>query len=261
MISIKSAREIELMRKAGKIAAGALKTAGEMIVPGISTKKLDTHIRRYIESRGAVPSFFGYKGSSGMGEPFPANSCISINDEVIHGVPSESKILEDGDVVKIDVGARFNGYHGDCANTFYCGNRAGISAEIKKLIETAEGCFNAGIEYARAGCRIGDVSGEIQRYVESAGFSIVREYVGHCIGKNLHENPDIPNYLEEGKGKGQRLSAGMVIAVEPMVNAGGYEVKTGEDQKTILTADGSLSAHYEHTVLILKNGCELLTLA
>ena len=254
MISIKSAREIEIMRKAGKIAAGALKTAGEMIVPGISTKKIDTHIRRYIESRGAAPSFFGYRG-------FPANSCISINDEVIHGVPSEGKILKDGDIVKIDVGARFNGYHGDCANTFYCGNRAGISAEIKKLIATAEGCFHAGIEYARAGCRIGDIGGAVQRYVEAAGFSIVREYVGHCIGRELHESPDIPNYLEEGKGKGQRLSPGMIIAVEPMVNAGGHEVKTAEDEKTIKTVDGSLSAHYEHTVLILKNGCELLTLA
>ena len=254
MISIKSAREIEIMRKAGKIAAGALKTAGEMIVPGISTKKIDTNIRRYMESRGAVPSFFGYRG-------FPANSCISINDEVIHGVPSESKILKDGDIVKIDVGAKFNGYHGDCANTFYCGNRAGISPEIKKLMETAEGCFKAGMEYAMAGCRIGDISGAIQKCVEDAGFSIVREYVGHCIGKNLHENPDIPNYLEPGKGKGQRLSPGMVIAVEPMVNAGGHEVKAEGENGVVRTIDGSLSAHYEHTVLILKNGCELLTLA
>ena len=241
------------MRKAGKIAAGALKTAGEMIVPGISTKKLDTHIRRYIESRGAVPSFFGYRD-------FPANSCISINNEVIHGVPSESKILKDGDIVKIDVGARFSGYHGDCANTFYCGNRAGISPEIKKLLETAEGCFNAGMEYARAGCRIGDISGAVQEYVERAGFSIVREYVGHSIGKKLHEQPDVPNYLEPGKGKGQRLIAGMVMAIEPMVNAGGREVQVEGENGVVRTVDGSLSAHYEHTVLILKNGYELLTL-
>jgi methionyl aminopeptidase len=241
------------MRKAGKIAAGALKTAGEMIVPGISTKKIDTHIRRYMESRGAVPSFFGYRG-------FPANSCISVNNEVIHGIPSEAKILKDGDIVKIDVGAKFNGYHGDCANTFYCGNRAGISPEIKKLIEAAEGGFNAGMEFAKAGCRIGDISGAVQGYVEGAGFSVVREYIGHCIGKNLHENPDIPNYLEPGKGKGARLHEGMVICIEPMVNAGGYEVQAAKDEKTSITVDGSLSAHFEHTVLILKNGCELLTL-
>lgn len=253
-INIKSTREIEIMRKAGEIAAGALKAAGEMIVPGISTKKIDTHIRKYMESRGAIPSFFGYRG-------FPANSCISINDEVIHGVPREDRILKDGDIVKIDVGAKFNGYHGDCANTFYCGNRTGIPLEIKKLIETAEGCFRAGIEYAKAGCRIGDISGAVQNYAESAGFSIVREYIGHGIGKNLHENPDIPNYLEPGKGKGARLSEGMVIAIEPMVNVGSHEVELDKDEQTVKTVDGKLSAHYEHTVLILKNGCELLTLA
>ena len=253
MILIRSAREIDIMRKAGKIAAGALKTAGEMIVPGISTKKIDTHIRRYIESRGAVPSFYKYRG-------FPANSCISLNDEVIHGVPSEFKILKDGDIVKIDVGARFNGYHGDCANSFYCGNRSGIKPEIKKLIETAQGCFHEGIKFARAGFRVGDMGGAIQKYVEDAGFSIVREYVGHCIGKELHENPDIPNYIEPGKGKGQRLLPGMIMAIEPMVNAGSPDVETSGDEQTVKTSDGSLSAHYEHTILILKDGCELLTL-
>jgi len=254
MISIRSAREIDIMRKAGKIAAGALKSAGEMIVPGISTKKIDTHVRRYITSRGATPSFFGYRD-------FPANCCISVNNEVIHGVPSESKILKDGDLVKIDVGAKFNGYHGDCANSFYCGNRASMSPEIKKLIETAVGCFNAGMKYAKAGYRVGDMSGAIQDCIESAGFSVVRDYIGHCIGKNLHESPDIPNYLEPGKGKGPRLSAGMVIAVEPMINIGGAEVQAEGDNGVVRTADGSLSAHYEHTILILKDGCELLTLA
>jgi methionyl aminopeptidase len=253
MIKIKSAREIEIMRKAAKIAAGALKTAGEMIVPGVSTKKLDTHIRRYITSRGASPSFYGYRD-------FPANSCISINDEVIHGVPKEDKILKDGDIIKIDVGAKFNGYHGDCANTFYCGNRAGMTPEIKKLIETAEGCFKAGIEYARAGCRIGDISGAVESHVKRAGFSVVQEYIGHGIGKDLHEEPDIPHFREPGKGKGPRLSEGMIICVEPMINAGSHEVKVGSDEQTVHTADGSLSAHYEHTILILKNGCELLTL-
>jgi len=257
MINIKSAREIEIMRKAGQIAAGALKTAGEMVVPGISTKKLDSHIRKYIESRGAFPSFFQY--DRGDGRKFPANACISVNDEVIHGIPSEEIILKDGDIVKIDVGARFNGYHGDCANTFYCGNNANIDANKKKLIETVRQCFYEGIKFAAAGYRIGDIGAAIQKYVEGSGFSIVREYIGHGVGKNLHEKPDIPHYVEEGKGKGQRLSENMVIAVEPMVNAGGYEVKIQEDKWTVKTADGRLSAHYENTVLIKKNGCELLT--
>ena len=258
MINIKSEREIEIMRKAGKIAGGALKTAGEIIVPGISTKKLDSHIRKYIESRGAVPSFFGY--DPGDGRKYPANACISVNDEVIHGIPREDRILKDGDIVKIDVGAKFNGYHGDCANTFYCGDKANMDVKIKKLIETAEKCFYEGIKFASAGYRIGDIGAAIQNYVESNGFSIVREYIGHAVGRNLHEKPDIPHYLEPGKGKGPRLGLNMVIAVEPMVNAGGYEVILQDDKWTVKTLDGSLSAHYEHTVLIKKNGCELLTL-
>ena len=253
MISIKSAREIEIMRKAGSIAGGALKTAGEMIVPGVTTKKIDTHIRRYIESRGATPSFFKYRG-------FPANCCISVNDEVIHGMPRDDKILKDGDIVKIDVGANFSGYHGDCANTFYCGDKANIPPETEKLLRTTRECFYAAIEFAKVGCRIGDISGAIQKHAESAGFSVVREYVGHGIGKNLHEKPDIPNYLEPGKGRGMRMSEGLVIAVEPMVNVGTHEVMAAADKITIKTADGKLSAHYEHTVLILKDGYELLTL-
>ena len=257
MINIKSAREIEIMRKAGEIAAGALKTAGEMVVPGISTKKLDSHIRKYIESRGAFPSFFQY--DRGDGRRFPANACISVNDEVIHGIPSDERILKDGDIIKIDVGARLNGYHGDCANTFYCGNKSNMDAKVKKLIETTEKCFYEGIKYASAGYRIGDISAAIQSYVEANGFAIVREYVGHGVGKNLHEKPEIPHYVEPDKGKGQRLSENMVIAIEPMVNTGGYEVKLQEDNWTVKTADGSLSAHYENTVLIKKNGCELLT--
>ena len=257
MINIKSEREIEIMRRAAKIAAGALKTAGELIVPGISTKKLDSHIRKYIESRGAAPSFFGYE--PGDGRKYPANACISVNDEVIHGIPKEDRFLKSGDIIKIDVGAKFNGYHGDCANTFYCGNRANMDIKIKNLIETAEQGFYEGVKFASAGYRIGDIGAAIQRYVESRGFSIVREYVGHAVGKDLHEKPDIPHYVEEGKGKGQRLGANMVIAVEPMVNAGGFEVKVHSDNWTVKTLDGSLSAHYEHTVLIKKNGCEILT--
>ena len=258
MINIKSEREIEIMRRAAKLAAGALKTAGEIIVPGISTKKLDSHIRKYIESRGGVPSFFGYE--PGDGRKYPANACISVNDEVIHGIPKEDRFLKDGDIIKIDVGAKFNGYHGDCANTFYCGNRANMDIKIKNLIEAAEQCFHEGIKFASPGFRIGDISAAIQNYVEARGFSIVREYVGHAVGKDLHEKPDIPHYVEEGKGKGQRLRENMVIAVEPMVTAGGYEVKVEGDNWTVKTVDGSLSAHYEHTVLIKKNGCEILTL-
>jgi len=254
MINIKSEREIEIMRKAAKIAAGALKTAGDLIVPGISTKKLDAHMRKYIESRGGIPSFFGYKG-------FPANACISVNEEVIHGIPREDRILKDGDIVKIDVGAKCNGYHGDCANTFYCGEPAGMDVKIKKLIETARQSFFEGIKYASVGYRVGDVGAAIQNYVESNGFSIVREYIGHAVGKNLHEKPDIPHYVEAGKGKGQRFSENMVVAIEPMVNAGSYEVKLQDDKWTVKTLDGSLSAHYENTVLITKNGCEILTVA
>ena len=254
MISIKSEREIEIMRKAAKIAAGALKTAGEIIVPGISTRKLDAHIRKYITSRGAVPSFMGYNG-------FPANACISVNDEVIHGIPKDDKILAEGDIVKIDVGAKFNGYHGDCANTFYCGDPEKMDVKIKKLIETARQSFFEGMKYATAGYRIGDIGAAIQNYVESNGFSIVREYIGHAVGKKLHEKPDIPHYVEEGKGKGPRLSENMIIAVEPMVNAGGYEVQVQGDKWTVKTADGSLSAHYENTVLIKKDRCEILTVA
>jgi len=257
MINIKSAREIEIMRRAGEIAGGALKTAGEIIVPGISTKKLDSHIRKYIESRGASPSFLGY--DPGDGRKFPASACISVNDEVIHGIPKEDRILKDGDIVKIDVGAKFNGYHGDCACTFYCGNKANIDPKIKKLIETDAQCFYEGIKFASAGYRIGDIGAAIQKYVEANGFSIVREYIGHGVGRNLHENPDIPHYVEPDKGKGQRLLENMVIAIEPMVNAGGCEVKVQGDNWTVKTVDGGLSAHYEHTVLIKKNGCELLT--
>ena len=257
MINIKSGREIEIMRKAAKIAAGALKTAGEIIVPGISTKKLDLHIRKYIESRGASPSFFRY--DPGDGRKYPANACISVNDEVIHGIPKEDRILRDGDIVKIDVGAKFSGYHGDCANTFYCGNPANMDAGIKKLIETTRQCFYEGLKFATVGYRIGDVGAAIQKYVESNGFSIVREYIGHAVGKELHEKPEIPHYVEEGKGKGQRFVENMVVAIEPMVNAGSYDVKLQGDNWTVKTLDGKLSAHYENTVLIRKNGCEILT--
>ena len=259
MINIKSEREIEIMRKAAKIAAGALFTAGELIEPGISTKKLDSHIRKYIESRGAVPSFYGY--DPGDGRKYPANACISLNDEVIHGIPREERILKEGDIVKIDIGAKCGGYHGDCANTFYCGNPKTMNPEIKKLIEATKQAFYKGIEFAAVGYRIGDIGAAIQKYVESMGFSIVREYIGHGLGRELHEKPDVPHYVEPGKGKGPRILENMVLAIEPMVNVGGFGVQVRGDDWTVKTDDGSLSAHYENTILVKKNGCEILTIA
>ena len=258
-MNIKSEREIDIMRKAAKIAAGALKTAGEMVAPGISTKKLDSHIRKYIESRGATPSFYGY--DPGDGRKYPANACISLNDEVIHGIPRDEAVLKEGDIVKIDIGAKFCGYHGDCANTFYCGDPGNMDPKTKKLIDVAKQCFFEGIKFASVGNRIGDVGGAIQKYVESNGFSIVREYIGHALGRNLHEKPDIPHYIEPGKGKGTRILENMVLAIEPMVNAGGFGVQLQSDEWTVKTEDGSLSAHYENTVLIKNNGCEILTIA
>jgi methionyl aminopeptidase len=259
MINIKSEREIEIMRKAAKIAAGALAAAGELIKPGISTKKLDSHIKKYIESRGAVPSFYGY--DPGDGRKYPANACISLNDEVIHGIPREDRLVGEGDIVKIDIGAKFGGYHGDCASTFYCGDPGGIDPKIKKLMDVVRRGFCEGIKFAAVGYRIGDVGAAIQKYVESNGFSIVREYIGHGVGKHLHEKPDIPHYVEEGKGRGQRILENMVLAIEPMVNAGGFGVSVVGDEWTVKTNDRKLSVHYENTVLIKKNGCEILTVA
>lgn len=255
MISIKSSREVEIMRRAGKIAGLALKTAGEMIAPGVSTKKIDTQLKKVIESHGAKPSFYGYVVA---GKAFPGNACISINDEVIHGIPGDNIILKEGDVVKIDVGACFGGYHGDCANTFYCGSESSMPNDTKKLIDVTKQSFFEGIKYASAMNRIGDIGGAIQAYVESNGFSVVRDYIGHGLGSKLHEPPDVPNFGKPGKG--QRLIENMTIAIEPMVNIGGYHVKVADDKWTVRTADGSLSAHYEHTILIRKDGCELLTL-
>ena len=253
MIIIKSSREIDIMRRAGKIAGQALKLAGEMVAPGISTKKIDTQLRKYIESNGAKPSFYGYVVA---GKAFPGNACISLNDEVIHGIPGDNIILKAGDIVKIDVGACFDGYHGDCANTFYCGGE--MSGDVKKLIDVTRQSFFEGMKYATSKNRVGDISAAIQAYVEGSGYSVVREFIGHGVGAKLHESPDVPNFGKAGKGA--RLSENMTIAVEPMVNVGGYQVKIAGDQWTVRTADGSLSAHYEHTVLILKDECELLTL-
>ena len=248
MIQIKSKREIELMRCAGRIAANALAAAGRAAVPGVTTGELNDLIRKSIEKDGAYPSFLGYAG-------FPGAACISINDEVIHGIPG-SRVLKEGDLVKIDVGATYQGYIADCANTFPVGK---IDDEAQRLIDVTRQSFYEGMKYAQTGNRVSDISHAIQTYVEENGFSVVRKYVGHGVGAQLHEEPEVPNFGSPGVGA--RLVSGMTIAVEPMVNQGVYTVKELSDGWTVKTRDGKLSAHYENSVLITENGPEILTLA
>ena len=247
MITLKSSHEIQLMRQAGKITAAARALAGAMVAPGVSTREIDRAVHRFIKSQGAAPSFLGYNG-------FPASVCISVNDEVIHGIPG-NRVLKEGDIVSIDVGAYKGGYHGDCAGTYPCGQ---ISEEARRLIEVTRQSFFEGIRYAREGYRLPDLSGAIQRYVEANGFSVVREYVGHGIGAKMHEPPEVPNYVEPKAGR-PRFLRGMTIAVEPMVNAGTAAVNVLADGWTVKTADGRLSAHYENTILITDGEPELLT--
>jgi len=247
MIQLKNSTQIEAMKKAGRITGEALALAGEAVREGVTTKHLDDLIRNHIEKAGAKPSFLGYGG-------FPGSACISINNEVIHGIPSKNKVLKDGDIVKIDVGAYIGGFHGDSANTFTVGN---VSDEAKKLIETTSESFYRGIAAIQNGGRIGDIGSAIQNYVEGFGFSVVKKYVGHGVGHDLHESPDVPNYGTAGRGV--RLCEGMTFAIEPMVNVGGYEVKELADGWTVVTADGSLSAHYEHTIALTPAGVLLLT--
>ena len=247
MIILKSSREIELMRQAGKITAAARALAGAMVAPGVSTREIDRAVHRFIKSQGAAPSFLGYNG-------FPASVCISVNDEVIHGIPG-SRVLREGDIVSVDVGAFKGGYHGDCAATYPCGK---ISDEARRLIEGTRQSFFEGLRYAREGYRLPDLCGAIERYVEANGFSVVREYVGHGIGAKMHEPPEVPNYVEPKAGR-PRFLRGMTIAVEPMVNAGRAGVKVMPDGWTVKTADGRLSAHYENSILITDGEPELLT--
>ena len=246
MISVKSPREIILMRRAGEITAAARALAGEMVTPGVTTQEIDKAVRAFIESKGARPSFLGYNGYSG-------SACISVNNEVIHGIPGNRR-LKDGDIVSIDVGAELDGYHGDCAATFACGN---VDARAKKLIEVTRESFFVGLEYARQGNCVSDISHAIQVYVEKHGYSVVRSYIGHGIGSKLHEEPEVPNFGKPGRGP--RLIDGMTICIEPMVNAGTHEVRVLKDGWTVVTADGELSAHYENTVLITKGAPEILT--
>ncbi len=247
MIQLKNATQIELMKVAGRITGEALAVAEELIRPGISTFEVDRAIRSHIEKSGAKPSFLGYGG-------FPGSACISINDEVIHGIPSKKRILQEGDIVKVDVGAFINGYHGDAARTFPVGK---ISEEAARLIEVTKESFYLGIAQATVGARIGDIGAAVEACATKNGYSVVKRYVGHGIGHELHESPEVPNFGTAGRGA--RIYAGMVIAVEPMINAGGYDVKELSDGWTVKTADGSLSAHYENTVAITDEGVILLT--
>ncbi|MCI9449916.1 MAG: type I methionyl aminopeptidase [Clostridiales bacterium] len=247
MINIKTPEQIKKMQIAGRITGEALALAGEMVRPGVTTKQLDDKIRHHIEKCGARPSFLGYGG-------FPASACISVNDEVIHGIPS-GRVLEEGDIVKIDVGAYIGGFHGDSANTFTVGR---VSEEAQRLIDVTRESFYRGIaEAGKDGARIGDIGHAVQTYVEENGFSVVKKYVGHGVGHDLHEDPNVPNFGTAGRGP--RLCRGMTIAVEPMVNIGAPEVLEKKDKWTVVTRDGSLSAHYEHTIALTENGVLILT--
>ena len=247
MIVLRTAKEIDMMRKACQISAEALQLTGESVKPGITTYELDRIAYQYIKKQGAEPNFLNYNG-------FPATACISINDEVIHGIPSKKRVLKEGDIVSIDLGAKVNGYNGDNAATFACGV---ISDEAKRLCDTTRESLYLGIEQAVAGNRIGDIAYAIQSYCEERGFSVVREYTGHGVGTHLHEDPSVPNYGTPGRG--QRLLPGMTIAIEPMINAGSKAVKCLPDGWTVKTLDGKLSAHFEHTIAITKGEPIILT--
>ena len=246
MIPVKNEREISVMRRACKITAAARALAGEMVRPGVTTREIDKAVHDFIVSQGATPSFLNYSG-------YPASACISVNNTVIHGIP-DGRVLKEGDIVSVDVGAKWGGFHGDCAATFACGE---ISPEAKKLIEVTRQSFFEGVKYARQGYRISDIGHAVQTYVEANGFSVVRAFIGHGVGEHLHEEPEVPNYGKPGRGP--RLIRGMTIAVEPMVNAGTFDVKVLKDGWTTVTADGKLSAHYENTVLITDGEPEILT--
>ncbi len=246
MVILKTKDELQLMRKAGAITAAALHAGGAAVKPGITTREVDRVIHDYIVGCGAKPSFLGYGG-------FPASACISVNDEVIHGIPG-GRVICEGDIVSIDVGAKIGGYHGDSAYTFACGK---ISPQAQALLDGTRRALENGIAQAVVGNRIGDISAAVQNTVEPLGYSVVREYVGHGVGKDLHEAPEVPNYGRAGHGV--RLAAGMVIAIEPMINAGAWAIRVLDNDWTVVTRDHSLSAHFEHTVAITPDGPVILT--
>lgn len=247
MISLKTPEQLRLMREAGRITAETLLYVGEIIREGMTTYELDRAIRQFIERHGAKPTFLGYNG-------FPGSACISLNNEVIHGIPSKTRIIREGDLVKVDVGACWRGYNGDSARTYPIGK---VSAEAQRLLDTTRESFFRAMEVALAGNRVGDIGSAVDAHVRAAGYSVVREFVGHGVGAALHEEPDVPNYGTAGRGA--RLYPGMTIAVEPMVNAGMPEVRVLENGWTVVTKDGSLSAHYENTIAITDNGPMILT--
>lgn len=234
------------MRRAGKITAAARALAGEMVKPGVTTREIDKAVHRFIKSQSAEPSFLNYNG-------YPASVCISVNDEIIHGIPG-NRVLQEGDIVSVDVGAYIGGFHGDCAATYACGK---ISEEAQRLIDVTRQSFFEGIKNAREGCRVSDIGHAVQEYVEANGFSVVREYVGHGVGRQMHESPEVPNY--GAPGHGPKLLRGMTIAVEPMVNMGTAQIRQMPDGWTVRTADGKYAAHYENTLLITAGEPELLT--
>lgn len=248
MVILKTSGELAAMREAGRISSRALREAGKAVEPGVSTLEIDTIVRSYIEKQGASPSFLGYCG-------FPASTCISVNNVVIHGIPSEKVILKEGDIVSIDIGAKFRGYHGDNAWTFPCGK---ISPEAQALLDTTREALFEGIKNAIVGNRTGDIGSAVQKYAEARSYSVVREFVGHGVGAKLHEDPNVPNYGTPGRGV--RLLPGMTIAIEPMINQGKRHVRILEDEWTTVTADGKLSAHFEHTIAVTSNGPVIMTL-
>ena len=248
MVVIKTARELSKMKDACRISAEALRVAGQAVKSGVTTYEIDTIIRKYIEKQGATPSFLGYGG-------FPASACISVNNVVIHGIPSKKLVLKEGDIVSIDVGAYYGGFHGDNAYTFPCGR---ISAQAQNLLNATQESLNEGIKQALVGNRIGDIGSAVQKYVEARSYSVVRDFVGHGVGAKLHEDPSVPNYGTPHRGV--RLLPGMTIAIEPMVNEGKYQVRVLDDKWTTVTCDGKLSAHFEHTVAITPDGPKIMTL-
>ena len=246
MITLKSEHEIELMRRAGKITAAARALARDMVKPGVTTQQIDKAVYHFIKSQGATPSFLNYNG-------YPASVCVSVNDEIIHGIPGK-RMLKEGDIVSVDVGAYIGGFHGDCAGTYPCGQ---VSDQALDLIRVTQQSFFEGLKFAREGYRLSDISHAVQEYVESHGYSVVREYVGHGIGRRMHESPEVPNFGNPGHGP--RLLRGMTIAVEPMVNAGSAAIRQMSEGWTVKTADGKNAAHYENTILITDGEPELLT--
>lgn len=248
MVTIKTARELSKMKDACRISAEALRVAGEAVKPGVTTYEIDTIVRNYIEKQGATPSFLGYGG-------FPASACISVNNVVIHGIPSKKCVLREGDIVSVDVGAYYEGFHGDNAYTFPCGE---VSAKAQALLDATREGLNMGIAQALVGNRIGDIGSAVQKYVEARSYSVVRDFVGHGVGAKLHEDPSVPNYGTPGRGV--RLLPGMTIAIEPIINEGTFEVRVLDDKWTTVTKDGKLSAHFEHTVAITPDGPKIMTL-